>query len=139
MNNDQLKRRHLIPDTSYEDLMALCDEVELSLQHAVDRRRASTRHRGRRRARSQGPPMRQSLDDDMFRRRLVNATTAAEQELLPSNWDQPPESSPLLANLNARNHYAFASPDPDKYRSRFLPMRKPDLIKDDAAFRKHVR
>ena len=32
--------------------------------------------------------------------------------------------------------YAFSLPDPHKYRSRFLPMRWPDLVSDDWAFRR---
>ena len=32
--------------------------------------------------------------------------------------------------------YAWSLPDPRRYRSRFLPMRWPDLVLDDWAFRR---
>jgi hypothetical protein len=37
-----------------------------------------------------------------------------------------------------RSAYAWATPQ-DKYRSRFLPMRWPDLVRDDLAYRKYNR
>ena len=35
--------------------------------------------------------------------------------------------------------YAWSLPDPRRYRSRFLPMRWPDLVLDDWAFRRWRR
>ena len=35
--------------------------------------------------------------------------------------------------------YAWSLPDPRRYRSRFLPMRWPDLVLDDWAFRGSIQ
>ena len=41
--------------------------------------------------------------------------------------------------FNCSSHYAWMEPDQNKYRSRFLPMRSPDLVNDDLAYRRFRR
>ena len=38
---------------------------------------------------------------------------------------------------NSQSHYVWMEPDKYKYRSRFLPMRWPDLVLDDMAYRRY--
>lgn len=120
--NSSLKRHPLVPCTSYEDLMALCSKVEDSLERSISR----SRSKKRKRAALQRQP---EPGDDMFRRLVRDAN----QDL--------PVSTPNALDCQAKEekHYAFALPDANRYRSRFFPMRRHDLVKDDAAYRKLVR
>ena len=38
---------------------------------------------------------------------------------------------------NPKNYYVWTEPDLSRYRSRFLPMRNHDLVRDDMAFRSY--
>jgi hypothetical protein len=57
------------------------------------------------------------------------------------DWDrrdghrQPPWSPTVAMATNARGHYAFATPDQERYRSSFNAARRHDLVRDDLAWR----
>ena len=76
------------------------------------------------------------LSDDL----LVRSLRDANQLRSPT----PLEGSRLQHFIqshqnNPKNYYVWTQPDDAKYRSRFLPMRQHDLVRDDMAFRSYRR
>ncbi len=115
--------------------MLLCSVVEEELDRQRRREGAPPPPAPRTRS-SRTSSDRGSSDDDLFRRLVRDANSTPDAR---SRHRGPRDSAEGLQGPTSAGHYAWAEPDGDRYRSRFLPMRRHDLVRDDMAYRQLVR
>ena len=126
----------------YEKWLHLCSRVERNLERSLERSRKSSRNNQQRsRAvsvdRHKGRSRRDRYQDDLFQRRLESESRPEEQRDPPEYPNDP--VSKVMRSSPDRSQYAWAKLDPNRYRSRFLPMRIHDLVRDDCAYRRLVK